>query len=413
MHVLQFAPRVCWPLDTGAKLRNFHLARALSQRVKVTHLAFADRDPPLGTLRDVYDQVVTVKQSPGYTPTKILRGALGRTPLTVLNYTTDAMMRMLERVLAEQQFDVVQVEGSQLAAYLPIIRAAKCRPMAVCDWHNIESEVMRRYAEREASNLRKKYAKRTARQLLALEQQAGSEFDAHLTVSERDGARVRELVRDARVFVIENGVDPDYYSDAQIETAYSAWPNRSGPDGTKRRLLFVGSMDYHANIDAAVNFARTVWPELVESHDELTYTIVGKDPSPEVLELSSNRGIEITGTVEDVRPYYRDAVAAIVPLRVGGGSRLKILEAMAAGVPVIATTVGAEGLAVSNRENIVIANTNEEMREAIARIAEDSTLRSKLRGGGRVLVSQRYDWSAVGDSLFRAYEELLSVQRPR
>jgi len=169
-------------------------------------------------------------------------------------------------------------------------------------------------------------------------------------------------------------------------------------------------MDYHANIGGVVDFAREVWPGLHDSRPELVFTIVGRDPATEVRELRSIAGIEITGTVDDVRPYYREAIAAIVPLKVGGGSRLKILEAMAAGVPVVSTTLGAEGLDVQNGENILLANTNQELAETIITLVESDAQREQVRSGGRALVSARYEWSGLGAALFEIYSQLLDTR---
>ena len=260
MRVLQFAPRVCWPLDTGAKLRNYHLARVLSEQADITLLAFTDIEAQsIADLERFYEQVISVRRDAGYTLSKILRGALGRTPLPVLNYTTDSMKQALERILSEKEFDVVQVESIHLMAYLPIIRAARHRPLVVCDWHNIESELMQRYSEREPSLLRRAYARKTARLMSEFERRAMNEFDAHLAVSQRDAERLRKLNSDARIFVIENGVDTAYYSDEQIEQAH-AQSHVSDAAGEQNRIVFVGSMDYHANVDGAVKFAREVWP---------------------------------------------------------------------------------------------------------------------------------------------------------
>jgi glycosyltransferase involved in cell wall biosynthesis len=227
------------------------------------------------------------------------------------------------------------------------------------------------------------------------EKRALRDFDAHIAVSQRDAERLRTINPDARIFVIENGVDTDFYSDLGTN------------DGSLRRIVFVGSMDYHANIDAAVNFAREVWRQVRERQPKLIFTIVGKDPAPEVRELAQIPGIEVTGTVDDVRPFYRDASVAVVPLKVGGGSRLKILEAMAAGVPVVSTTLGAEGLDVRHDENILIADTTEQLVQAITSVIENKTRRNQLSAAGRELVSRRYDWSSLGTALFDVYEELL------
>ena len=415
MRVLQMAPRVCWPLDTGAKLRNYHLARVLSGNALVTLLAFTDSDKPIEILENPYERVVTVRRDTGYTPAKVLRGALGRTPISLLNYTTDAMKQALAQLLSDQHFDVVQIESIHLMGYLPIIRSAPSQPLVVCDWHNIESELMKRYSEREPSLLRRTYARKTARQLGTLEQQATRDLDAHVVVSERDRDQLLQLNSASRVSVIENGVDSAYYADEEIDKAYK---RRSGRRADQvgnihqpmrvNRLVFVGSMDYHANIHGVVDFAREVWPAIRESNPDLVFTIVGRDPSAEVRELSSIPGIEVTGTVEDVRPYYREAVASIVPLKVGGGSRLKILESMAAGVPVISTTLGAEGLEVGHGKDIVIADTNDQLADAVRKVREDEGLRRQLIDAGRNLVSRRYEWEALGKSLFRVYEALLA-----
>jgi sugar transferase (PEP-CTERM/EpsH1 system associated) len=419
MRVLQFAPRVCWPLDTGAKLRNYHLARVLAERGQVTLLAFNDQNerPQESTqessapLENPYDQVITVKRDAAYTFAKVVRGLWGRTPLPVLNYTTDSMKQALEGILTEKEFDVVQVESIHLMAYLPIIRAARKQPLVICDWHNIESELMKRYSQCEPNLLRQAYAGKTARLMSEFERRAAREFDAHVVVSERDAQRLRALNPEARIFVIENGVDTSYYSDAQIETVAASRRDALG----KSRIVFVGSMDYHANIEGVVRFAREVWPQLSARQPDLVFTIVGRNPSREVRELAMTPGIEVTGTVDDVRPFYRKAVLSVVPLNVGGGSRLKILEAMAAGVPVASTTLGAEGLNVQRGENILIADTNEQLIEAIVGVVENEEQRKQLVDGGRALVANHYDWSQLGASLYETYRKLLAmgVKQPR
>jgi glycosyltransferase involved in cell wall biosynthesis len=455
---LHFVPRVPWPLNTGAKLRNYHLAREIARRAHITLLAFSENgeaadddskvqsppsdqperqpeasdsqpdessaEPILASPESFYDSVVMVGRDQGYTLSKIVRGAIGRTPLPVLNYTTPAMKQELARILDAQEFDIVQVESIHLAEYLPIIRAARNRPLIICDWHNIESELMSRYSERQTSILRRTYARRASRQMSSLERRSMREFDAHVVVSGRDGARLLELEPKARVFVIENGVDTGYYTDERIRGTHNIWlkeqrseaasaqvarqehsPN--APDEKPRRIAFVGSMDYHANVDAVVSFASEIWPRLSEQQPGFIFTIVGRDPDAEVRRLALIPGIEVTGTIDDVRPYYHEMLAAIIPLRVGGGSRLKILEAMAAGVPVVSTALGAEGLDVEDGVNILIAETAEEFCRAINDLNENEEQRRNLIAGGRALVFAQYDWSRLGTLLFEKYESLL------
>ena len=397
--MLQFAPRVPWPLDTGAKLRNYHLARVLAENFPITLLAFTDKNSEESELAKVYERIVTVKRDGRYSAGKVLRGAVGNTPLPLLNYTTAEMQQALRALLNEESFDLVQVESVHLLNYLPLMRAGAKRAVVVCDWHNVESELMRQYSEREQRFARRSYARRTARLMNDAERRALDEFDAHMVVSEEDAERLRAMKSTARLFVIENGVDASYYGET--------------PDASiiRNRIVFVGSMDYHANVDAAIHFAQNVWPTVNQRRPDLIFTIVGRDPSPAVRELSSRAGVEITGSVSDLRPYYREALVAVVPLRVGGGSRLKIPEAMAAGVPVVSTKIGAEGLKVTPGENILLADDDADLAEKIDVIIEDAVLRSKITTNARALVTERYDWSKLGKSLSRVYEDLLAGAR--
>jgi glycosyltransferase involved in cell wall biosynthesis len=338
---------------------------------------------------------VTVPRDQGYSFGKLLRGAVGRVPLPLLNYTSEEMKQALARMLAENTFNIIQIESIHLMNYLPVIRAAHSRPFVICDWHNVESDLMRQYAESQSNVARKTYARRTARLISDSEERALSEFDAHIVVSEHDADRLRRVNSGSRIQVIENGVDVDFYGgDDQIKI--------------KKRIVFVGSMDYHANIEAAISFAKNVWPGVHEKYPELVFTIVGRDPTQSVRELGTIAGVEVTGSVEDVRPYYRDAVMSVVPLKVGGGSRLKILEAMAAGVPVVSTVRGAEGLDVQHGENILLSDAIEELANTIISLMDDPNLREQIIFGGRQLVADRYDWSRLGSTLVDYYRQLLA-----
>jgi glycosyltransferase involved in cell wall biosynthesis len=194
--------------------------------------------------------------------------------------------------------------------------------------------------------------------------------------------------------VIENGVDTAFFAGA------------AGEDSCPRRsLVYVGSMDYHANIDAVLHFADQMWPAIHGAYPELAFKIVGRRPPESVRALAARPQIEVTGRVDDIRPYYREALAAVVPLRVGGGTRLKILEAMAASTPVISTRLGAEGLAVKDGDNILLAEGTGEFVAAVGRLCNPE-LRSRLIEKGLALVRSRYDWAAIGDKLFEQHRRL-------
>jgi glycosyltransferase involved in cell wall biosynthesis len=211
--------------------------------------------------------------------------------------------------------------------------------------------------------------------------------------SAREQEELLRIEPSARIAVIENGVDVESFSPGAEVT----------PQASK--LIFVGLMDYYPNIEAATSFTQRIWPLLRRRLPQLTLWIVGANPTPAVLQLGNLEGVTVTGTVPEVRPYYRDALAAIVPLRTGGGTRLKILEAMAAGIPVVSTPLGAEGLAVTPGENILLAEPDD--AEAWLRNLEhlmESEPRQALCASAFELVRTSYDWEILGRKLCDTYE---------
>jgi glycosyltransferase involved in cell wall biosynthesis len=286
--------------------------------------------------------------------------------------------------------------------YLPIIQDAPGLPSIVVDWHNIESEMMWRYAQTTRNWAKKIVARRTAKLIERAECRLLERSVTHTVSSERERQKLLARSPSAKIEVIPNGVDAGYYSVKEIAQAC----RRSGQDASKPTILFVGSMDYHANIDAVAWFSTDVWPEIVRNHPDLHLTIVGRDPSSDVRALASDR-IHVTGTVDDVRPYYASALAAIVPIRSGSGTRLKILEAMAAGVPVISTRMGAEGIEVGDNVHLLLADTALEMAAAVQQVASSKETRTRLSEAARELVCKVYDWSVIGKQLCAIHEELV------
>ena len=170
-------------------------------------------------------------------------------------------------------------------------------------------------------------------------------------------------------------------------------------------------MAYHANSDAIVQFTQRIWPAIHEQFPHWTLTLVGSDPLPQVRALAERPGVEVTGTVPDVKPYYSEAVLAIVPLLTGGGTRLKILEALAAGVPVVSTTVGAEGLEVTHGEEVLIADNEADWLAACCSLADQGELWHKLVAAGHRLVETSYDWNILGKSMVTTYRQWLAEAR--
>ena len=399
MRVLYLSPRICWPTISGAHLRDFYFARTLARHTDFTYAGLVNEDATeqAEALRRQLEspnatRVYALRRHAGYRPINILRGLIGPTPLNVLNYTSPRVIAALDAILREQSFDVVQIESMHLIAYARHIRAAAPRTRLILDWHNIESEILARYAENDSNRLRAVYARRTAALSRMVEDELLELCDAHTVCSPRERQVLLERLPGARIEVVGNGVDCEYFADGDA------------PAAVRRDVLFMGRMDYHANIDAAVNFAQKTWPLVRNRRPELRLVIVGANPPQQIRALQTD-GIVVTGTVEDVRPYYRSALVSAVPLRVGGGTRLKVLEAMAAGTPVVSTTLGAEGLTVTDGEDILIADSAEAMADAIVSLQQESPQWQRIVANARRLVETKYDWAVVGEVLLRVQRE--------
>lgn len=268
-------------------------------------------------------------------------------------------------------------------------RALPCP--AVLFTHNVEAEIWRRHAETAANPIARRLLATQWRRMLRFERGALARFDLVLTVSEADSMTFSRLYGNAAsaYHVVPTGVDTEYFAPIAADTS-----NTGTPD-----LVFTGSMDWLPNEDAMIFFVREILPQIREIEPAVTLSIVGRAPTPAVTRLAEQRGITVTGRVDDVRPHVGAASVYVVPLRIGGGTRLKIFEAMAMGKAVVSTTVGAEGLPVTNGRDIVIADTPADFADAVVSLLSDREKRQRLERAARRLVVERYDWSAVAREL--------------
>jgi sugar transferase (PEP-CTERM/EpsH1 system associated) len=403
MRLLYFAAHQMWPLTSGNRLRDYHLARELAKRASVTFVEMCHQgeEPSIPPNDCVFDEIVSLKKGASYTPGKILRGLAGPSPLAVLNYFDAKSANQLATILARGRFDTVQIEGIHLSGYLHVIKAAPSRPAIVVDWQNIESELMWRYSKNATFWPKRIIARRTARLLQRSEMMLLEGGETHTVVSDREQQKLLGWCPSALVNVIPNGVDTNFFSASHTSDIHK----NAKSDVRRQSILYVGAMDYHANIDGVTWFAREIWPEIAVKHPELEFIVVGRRPSRAVRALASQR-IRVTGTVEDVRPFYASAVVVVAPLRVGGGTRLKILEAMAAGVPVVSTRLGSEGIDATPNFHLLLAENRAEMVSAIDQLA-DPQIRSRLVLAAREFVTNRYDWTLVGERLYQIHFQLL------
>ncbi|MGA7414821.1 MAG: glycosyltransferase family 4 protein [Bryobacteraceae bacterium] len=412
MRILYFSSRECWPLNTGARLRDFHLASQLARRGEVVYLGLRNpKDPPpVDPPVDAgFAGFQLVEKNASFSLPNLVRGFAGPVPVTLLNNQSSPARAALVQLLRNRKFDSAQIEGVHLLPYVDVIRQESPGTAIIADWHNIESEIMWRYSD-AANPLKKLYARRTARLIEEMETILLRRSDAHTMASQREKATLGQRVPGAVIHVIGNGVDVAAHASDQID---AAWTRAGGPEPVGGNVLFVGSMDYHANIHAALQFGREVWPMIRNRLPGSQFLVVGRNPSDAVKALAADPGIRVTGTVDDVRAFYYKALAVVVPLRIGSGTRLKILEAMAAGVPVVSTALGAEGIDVTDEKDILIAESPDDFVAAITRLAASPDLARSLGDSGRALVASHYDWPALGEKLFRVHCETAERVRGR
>jgi glycosyltransferase involved in cell wall biosynthesis len=396
MRILFLSPRQSLPALNGAKLREYHFLRALGRSADLTYLYFAEPGTEPLTVEDLpfCREVVGIPRPPAFGPVKTVMGVLGRWPLPILNHSSPEMSAAVAAVMARREFDIVHLDSIHMIRYALEARERIGSMKAIYNWHNIESEAMSRRSATIPSLARRWYVELTARRLKRLETDILHSAFGHVVCSERERDQLRPIAPAARIAVIENGVDTGYFAGC------------GGDRATSRRIVFVGAMDYFPNADAAIFFANRIWPDVRSRLDGAELTIVGKSPSAAVLTLGELPGVTVTGTVPDVRPFYHGALAAVVPLRSGGGTRLKILEAMAAGVPVISTPVGAEGLEVADGENVLLVDSNDAAgwADRLVSLANSPARRAQLTAAGLRLVQNRYDWEMLGSRLLATYE---------
>jgi len=375
--------------------REYYFLRALCNCAQVDYTYFAEPTPqqPSGAelpdCRNACHAVMAVPKPPAYSTRQKIRGALGKWPLPILNYMSPLMIDAVRKLLHANRYDMIHVEGIHMVRYLQGVDIPR-----VYNWHNIESEAIRRFADSVESRTKSWYAHITADKMERLEHQILSKDFGHVVCSERERKQLLVVEPRATIAVVENGVDAERFARSPTST-----------QDKLRDLVFVGNMNYYPNIEAAVSFATNIWPSVRSRMKELRLVIVGANPATAVKNLSNTPGITVTGTVPDVRPFYENALAAIVPLRLGGGTRLKILEAMAAGVPVISTPLGAEGLDVIANTNILIAHPDDEASwvNPISELLATRELGASLADKALQLIKARYDWEILGQKLSQTY----------
>ncbi|GAB4509245.1 MAG: glycosyltransferase [Anaerolineae bacterium] len=337
--------------------------------------------------------------------------ALSSEPDIARRFYSPEFENHLRQLLKTQLFDVIQFEGIEAVCYLPAAKAAQPSARLVFDTFNAEYALQQGIFDIDRKNLRRipaaVYSGLQVGRISKFEREMCRMADAVIAVSDEDADLLRDFREDRRVYVVPNGIWVENYSQT-IDEDEDDEPTLVGQPMPVARdtLVFTGKMDYRPNVDAMLWFAEAVFPQVKQAVPNVYLYIVGQQPSPRLDYLKSMKGINITGRVESVLPYLQTASVYVAPLRMGSGTRLKLLEAMASSCPIVATSTASAGLNDEIKQAMMIADTPEQMAEAIITLLKTPERRQALRQNARHLVTQFYDWPVLIPRLLAAYDML-------
>ncbi len=376
MKILFVTPYLASPPQCGAQRRLEGLIQGLGVRHEVWLLSFATPNPTEhAATRSYCRQMFTVQHDvlkPGASRKRALqlRSLVSRHSFEQLLYSDERLQVQLNQLIAENSFDVVQVEFAQMGIY-HLLRGQGRKPVFILDEHNIEYDIVKRTALADGGALRKAYSAVNWRKVRNEELAAWRRFDGIALTSKRDEELLLRDVRTARTTVIPNAVDLQAFapSAAPVEPA---------------TLLFFGALDYHPNLEGIEYFLDEIMPGIQQRIPQVKLWVVGRNPPNAVLARQSEF-IKFTGYVDDPRTYLDRASVVVVPLRIGGGTRFKIVEAMAKGKPIVSTSIGAEGLDAEHEQHLLLADSPAAFVESVCRLLEQSEFANSMGQAGRTI----------------------------
>ena len=392
LFITEFLP---WPLNTGGRIRTYHILRQVGLRHEVTLVTQKAPEDTEGEeqIRALVSQLYSVPLKPPSFVSKILGTAAflasARPYVAAYSHYREALARLISSLTSSESFDIVHLDHLDAAVYLQ-----NCCPKAAVylDEHNYETSLLRSTRDNTSKSLLRWYLGSQLLKLARFERETLRAVDAVSVVSTRDAHMVAAVAPHTDQEVIPNGVDPAFFD----------IPRRPRP----YRVVSVGSLDWLPNVEGLLWFLDEVWPSVVEARPDATFHIVGRNPQRALLRRVS-RGVSVAGSVADIREHVQDAAAFVVPLLAGGGTRLRVLEAMAMRVPIVSTSVGVEGIECVHGQHVLVADAAEDFAHQLIALLDRGELRESLAMEGRQLVERRYSWQVIGDTLDAFYRRIV------
>ena len=405
MRILWLKTELLHPVDKGGKIRTYQMLRRIRQAHDVTYLTLVRADDPAESLTRAGEYCRRLIPIPHQEVTKfstrfyrdLAFNLSSPLPYAIQKYRSAAMQEAIGHELQQAVYDAVVCD------FLTPSVNFKPDPgtPAVLFQHNVESVIWKRHYETQRQPLKRALFHNQWQKMLHYERDTCRQFAAVVAVSAADREQMCGGFGIRHVFDVPTGVDTEYFRPL-------------GGGRAADELVFTGSMDWLPNDDGICFFIEKILPRLAQARPDVRLTVVGRNPTARLRQMAAaDPRITVTGRVDDVRPYIDRAAAYVVPLRIGGGTRLKIYEAMAMARPVVSTTVGAEGLPVRDGRDLLIADDAEAFARAVLRTLEDQALARRLGEQARALVCERFGWEHAADSFMQICEGVVRRASPR
>jgi len=388
-----------WPATTGGRVRSLNTISELARGHQVTVITTNGQgDDPDGLTQQLArcEQVVSVpyavpKRGSASFAAAVAGSWFSHYPVDLWKWRVRGVRDEVRKALAGGTIDLCVADFLFAAANVPIPGNV---PVVLFE-HNVEYLIWQRLANLETSPWKRALFEMEWRKLRACEADACRRAALTIAVSDDDRDRLAEMSPGSRVVSIPTGVNTQYFAPRQEADVPG-------------RLVFSGSMDWHPNEDAVCYFVDTILPRVRAEFPNVSFTIIGRNPSARVRELATHPGVNVTGTIDDVRPSIAEGSVYVVPLRAGSGTRIKIFEALAMGKAVVSTTVGAEGLALESGRHFLAADTPHDFAHAVIRLLRDPARRQALGDAGRALVQENYSWATIARQFEARCEEVVA-----
>ncbi len=404
MKILWLKTELLHPVDKGGKIRTYQMLKELKNNHHITYLTLDDgtaETDALAKASEYAHETITVAH-----PTaakfsakfyfELANNLVSKLPYALQKYVSAEMRETTEKLAARENFDVVVCDFLTPAVNLP----ANLNAATLLFQHNVEAMIWRRHFEVADSAPKKAFMKMQWRRMFEYEKESCRHFDWVAAVSKEDADTMRREYNIKNVSDIPTGVDTEFFA--------------PGGDVEKNQfnIVFTGSMDWLPNEDAIQWFTEEILPLVRRQIPQASLTIVGRNPFPSLIELSKkDSSIVVTGRVPDVRPFMEKASIYVVPIRIGGGTRLKIYEAMAMELPMVSTTIGAEGLPIADGEEILLRDTPQEFAEAVVKLLQDKNIAKKIGERAAQTVREEFGWRRVADDFAELCEKAVESNK--